>query len=265
MRWAWLAAALAFVSQGQGQGPRGNWPCGGRIDPSYFQIAEATGGSILLVAPWEIADAAVLTTEPDRHPQTIFRLAGTINPGPHEFRVPIDPSVESVVFSIAVQCLQTAEVIRPSGEPAAGADVTDFSNFAANRMTIVTRPAAGTWTIRAAGSGLAGVMVKARSTLGISNVEFAPAGGNSFGPSPAPGVENVVKIGVEGRPAQVEAAVVDAASKDIAPLALAPAGGDGVFVSRFTPGPGPFRVVIRGRDAGGAPFQRVYPPLLTAR
>jgi len=199
--------------QGQAPGARGNWPCGARIDPSYFQLAEGTGGDLRLLAPWEIADAAGLMLASDRHAQTLFRLGGTMNPGPHEFRVPIDPSVESVMFSISVQCLQTSEVIAPSGERAAGDGVTDFSNFVAERMVVVTRPASGIWTIRAAGSGLAGMMVKARSELGLAGVEFAPSGGNNFGPLPAGGVENVVRIHVNGRAANVEAAIVTAASR----------------------------------------------------
>jgi hypothetical protein len=260
-----MTAASAARDQQQAPGTRANWPCGARIDPTYFQLAEGTGGEMWLIAPWEIADSAALLEASARHSRTIFRLGGTINPGPHEFRVPIDPSVESVMFSISVQCLQAAEVMGPSGEPAAGNGVTDVSGFAAERMVIVTRPAAGIWTIRAAGSGLAGVMVKARSALGITGVEFAPPGAAGFSPLPSAGVENVVRIDVTGHPARVEAAIVNAASRDIAVLTLAPADSDGTYTARFTPGSEAFRVLIRGQDAGGAPFQRVHPPLLMTR
>jgi len=136
---------------------RGGFPCGARLDPSYFQVTEGSGGHLLLLAPGEIADAGALLAEFDKHRQTIFRLAGTINPGVHEFRVPIDSSVESVLFSISIQCLQTADVARPSGAPLAGGEgVIDFANFRAERMVITARPEPGIWTIRVAGSGLAG-------------------------------------------------------------------------------------------------------------
>jgi hypothetical protein len=265
----WLVAALtpggAARAQQQAPGARGNWPCGARLDSTYFQLAEATGGDMLLLAPWEIADSAALVQASSRHPRTIFRLGGTITPGSHEFRVQIDPSVESVMFSISVQCLQTAEVVRPSGEPASGDGVTDMSNFVAHRVVIVDRPAAGPWTIRAAGSGVAGVTVKARSALGIADVEFAATGSDRFGPVPAAGVENVVRIVVNGRPARVEAALVDAAAKEIAALSLAPGASDGTYVASFTPGTVGFRVLVRGTDAAGAPFQRVHPLLYTPR
>lgn len=48
-----------------------------------------------------------------------------MNPGLHEFHVPIDSTVESVGFSISVQCLQVADIFRPTGTSAAGEDVTD--------------------------------------------------------------------------------------------------------------------------------------------
>ncbi len=220
---------------------------------------------MLLLAPSEMGDPASvkLMTTPDGYPQTILRSAGTINPGTHEFKVPIDPSVESVVFSIAVQCLQTADVIRPSGEIASGDGVTDLGNFIANRMVIVNRPAAGVWTIRVGGSGLAGVVVKARSAL-QTRVEFVPPGGSQPSPGPFAGVENTVLISIGGHPSRVEAAIVNGASKEIAALALT-AVEDGVFTARFTPGADPFRVMIRGTDASGAPFQRVQAALHQAR
>src|SRR5262249_14934692 len=151
------------LSQQQQTNTRANWPCGARLDPSYFQVAEGTGGQMLLLAPSEILGSSDLALAFDRHPETIFRLGGTINPGPHDFRVPIDGSVESAMFSITVQCLQTAQVLRPSGADAAGNGVTDLSNFLATRMVIVTKPEPGIWTVRVSGSGVAGVIVKART------------------------------------------------------------------------------------------------------
>src|SRR6185312_7378681 len=137
-------------------------------------------------------DSAALLTAFGSHRQTIFRLAGSLNVGLHEFHVPIDSSVESAVFSISVQCLQVAEVIPPSGAFANREAVTELSNFRAERMVIVKHPEPGTWTLRVAGSGISGIVVQARSAVGISQVEFAPAPGKVFGIRPAAGVENAV-------------------------------------------------------------------------
>jgi len=264
-----IGAESAFASarrQDKPQTPnaRGRWPCGARLDPSYFQVTEGSGGHLLLLAPAEIADAAALLIAFGNHPQTIFRLAGALNPGVHEFQVPIDSAVESVAFSISVQCLQTTGVTRPSGAPlAAGDGVTDLSNFQAERLLIVQRPEAGVWTIRAAGSGVAGIMVQAKSALAIADVQFAAVGSPAFTRVPLAGVENVVRITISGRAADVQASIVDAAFRRTAPLTLTAGEAAGSYVSRFTPGTLGFRVMIEGKDSTGVAFQRVHAPLFT--
>jgi len=264
-----LTAAVAVVAwpqRGQQQS-RGaaDWPCGARVDPSYFHMAEATGGHLFLLAPYEIADSTPLLLEVDRHPQTVFRLAGTITAGVHEFNVPIESSVASALFSISVQCLQNAEILTPSGTPVAGDGVADYSNFRAERMVIVASPETGNWKIRAGGSGIAGVMVQVRGSVVLSSVEFASAAGADFRPLPAAGVENVVRLRISGDVRDVQASVVNAAFRRIAALTLTAGEDDGVFTSRFTPGAEGFRVAVTGRDAQGLPFQRVDASLFIAR
>ena len=264
----WTAAQSAFASglrrDKQQSSARAGWPCGARLDPSYFQLTEGSGGHLLLLAPAEIGDSAALLTAFGNHRETIFRLAGSINPGVHEFRVPIDSTVESVVFSISVQCLQTASVTRPSGAPlTAGDGVTDFSNFQAERMLIVQRPEAGVWTIRAAGSGVAGIMVQARSPVAIADLQFAAAGSSVFTRVPTAGVENVVKIDISGGVTDLRASIVNAAFRRIAPLTLTAGDTEGSYVSRFTPGAQGFRVLVEGKTADGTSFQRVHAPLFT--
>src|SRR5436190_17295630 len=111
------AATLLAASQQQAGNRPSAWPCGARLDLSYFRIAEGTGGHLLLLAPEEIGDSANLLIALGAHPQTVFRSAGTMQPGLHEIPIPIDPSIESVLFSVGVQCLQTAQVVGPSGQP----------------------------------------------------------------------------------------------------------------------------------------------------
>jgi hypothetical protein len=252
----------AYTQQQQRPGARAGWPCGGRLDPSYFQIAEGTGGHLMLLGPEEIADSATLLTSVGQHPQTISRIAGAIQPGLQEFSVPIDSSVESVLFSMAVQCLQTAEVVRPSGAPAIGDDVIDFSNFRAQRMVIVRRPEPGTWKMRIAGSGIGGLIAQARSAIGIVKVDFAPRQDASFAPVPRANVENILRIRMEGDPSDVRASLVDGTFQRLANLPLDRADA-GTFVSRVTPGVTSFRVLVTGTDAVGRVFQRLTAPLLT--
>jgi hypothetical protein len=197
------------------------------------------------------------------HPQTITRIAGAIERGLHEIPVPIDSSVESVVFSMSTQCLQSAEIVRPSGAPAIGDDVTELSNFRAERMVIVRRPQPGTWTMRIAGNGIGGIVVQARSPIGIAKVDFSSPGAPSGAPVPKAGVENALQIRVAGDVSDVRAYLVTGTFQRLASLALEPVDADGTFVSRVTPGITPFRVLVTGRDAQAHEFQRLSAPLLT--
>jgi hypothetical protein len=261
-----VALFISFFSSPRQQSstPRVEWPCGGHIDLSYFQVAEGTGGHLLLLAPEEIGDSAALLTALGSHRQTIFRLAGSLNAGMHEFQVPIDSSVASVLFSISVQCLQVADVIPPSGGFADRDAVVDLSNFRAERMVIVKHPEPGMWTLRVSGSGISGIVVQARSPIAISQVEFAPAQGATFGPRPAAGVENAVRISVSGATTEVHASVVNGLFQPVAKLPRETDQSTESYLSRFAPGADAFRVLIAGRDNQGLAFQRMYAPLYTA-
>ena len=254
-----FAAPLLVGAQQQAPNTRAGWPCAARLDTSYFHIAEGSGGHLLLLAPEEIGDSASLLMAFGSHPQTIYRLAGSLKPGLHELRIPVDSLVESLLFSISVQCLQVAHVLRPSGQLAGGDDVTELSSFRAERMVIVKRPEPGIWTIRVSGSGVSGVVAQARSGIGISQVQFAPSGSTTFTAVPTAGVENTVRIYVGGKPSEVKASLVSGEFRRIAELPLE--AGDGFYLSRFTPGADGFRILIEGKDADGAAFQRLHAPL----
>jgi len=264
----WFAAAAIFAApilvgaRQQTPNPRGSFPCGARLDPSYFRVAEGTGGHLLLLAPEEIGDSAALLTAFEDHPQTIFRLAGSMTPGLHEFNVPIDSTVESVLFSISVQCLQTADVVRPSGAIAIGDDVTDLPNFRAQHMVIVRRPEPGMWTVRVAGSGISGVVAQARSGIGISQPEFAPAPETTFTAIPKVGAENILRIRMSARVSDLRASLVSGQFMLLTELPLAAGETDSTYVSRFTPGTEAFRVLVTGNDAAGVAFQRMSAPLI---
>jgi hypothetical protein len=258
-----LAASVFLGAQQQPSTTRAGWPCDARLDPSYFQVAEGSGGHLLLLAPEEIGDSAALLTAFGSHSQTIFRLAGSLNPGVHEFRVPIDSTIESALFSISVQCLQVADVIPPSGGFASREGVTDLSNFRAERMVIVTRPERGIWTLRVSGSGIGGIVVQARSAIGIGRAEFASAQRGDFVAMPSPGVENTVRVRIRGDVTDVQASIVNGASKRIASLPREAGETPELYVSRFTPGADGFRLLIVGKDAEGFAFQRMSAPLLT--
>lgn len=263
----WLLAATLLAPPSapwhQVSNTRAGWPCGAKLDASYFAVAEATGGQVMLTPPDELPKAGVPLAALGEHRQTLFRRLGPMNDGTHEFRVPIDSSVESVAVAMSVQCLQNADVLSPSGARPQGDDATDFTSRAW-RVVIVKRPEPGVWTIRVGGSGLVGVTVQGRSAIAMQ-VQFGVADSTTLTRSPRPGVENVVTIHIEGAASQVEAWLVDATFERIARLPLEGGPTEGTYLSRLTPSTTPFRVLVEGRDATGASFQRLHAPLFTPR
>ena len=231
--------------------------------PAIFRVAEESGGQLLLLAPDEIADSTPVLLAITSHSQTIFRLAGSITPGLNDFQIPIDSSVESVVFSVSVQCLEAAYVLQPNGELASGDDVTDFSSFRAQRMVIVRRPQPGVWTVRVAGRGVAAVSVQAKSSIGVSQVEFGSGETATFTALPTFGVENAIRLRISGEVEHIEASVVSGVNESLGKLAVSHTDTPGAYLSRLTPNTSAFRVMITGKDAHGFAVQRMYAPLFT--
>jgi len=179
-----------------------------------------------------------------------------------QFPVPIDSTVESVLFSISVQCLQTADVVRPSGATAIGDDVTEVPNFRAQHMVVIRRPEPGIWTMRVAGRGISGVVVQARSGIGISHPEFLPASQTTFTAIPKAGTANILRIRMSGRVSDLRASLVSGQFTLLAELPLESAEIESTYVSRFTPGSEAFRLLVTGKDAAGVAFQRMSAPLV---
>lgn len=267
-------ACAATLAAAQDQQPqhRPGWPCVGRPDPTYFRIAEATGGQVFLFDPSEIADSGVLSLAAMRHDETIFRVAGSLEEGLHEFPFPIDSTVESALFSVSLQCLQVVEIVRPSGDVlAASAEGVDYHQFEAGRIVILKAPEPGTWRVRVSGHGLFFLVAQARSTLSLDRVDFVENGGRpghkGLFPTDRPpraGAPATLRIVVSGPARDVRARLVTASFEDIAALPLAAASGDGdqrEFLAEVTPPAGGFRVVVTGADERGLPFARVHAPL----
>ena len=123
-------------------------------------------------------------------------------------------------------------------------------------------PVPGMWTVRVAGRGVAGVAVQATTTLGIGGVEFSAAGGTTFTPSPAFGVENTVRLRT-GRIAQPQASRVSGLGESLGSLPLSAGDTEGTYLARFLPDAGGFRVMVVGRDDEGFAVQRMYAPLFS--
>ena len=253
---AFCASALV-LAQDQQPSSRSGWPCNGRPDPSYFRIAEGSGGQFFLFHPSEVAESGALMAAAMAHGQTVLRAGGQLAPGLHEFAVPVD-RVESLLFSLSVQCLQVAEVVRPTGAVLQAADAgVEYQQFEAGRIVTVARPEPGRWQVRLSGSRLFLAIVQARAVLSLEAPRFVPDH------LPQTGVAQVLRFRLGTGAQDVSARLVTQGFQDLAAIPLRTESGDAgeEFVGDIMPRGRPFRLVVRGRDADGLQFQRVHAPL----
>jgi hypothetical protein len=244
-------------AQDQQRGSRPGWPCNGRPDPSYFRIAEGSGGQFFLFHPSEVADSGALMAAAMSHGATVLRAGGQLAAGLHEFAVPVD-RVESLLFSLSVQCLQVAEIVRPSGAVLQAADPgVDYHQYEAGLIVTIPRPDPGEWRVRLSGTRLFLVSVQAKASLSVEAPRFVPEG-----PLQA-GVARVLRFSAPADAHDVHARLVTQGFQDVAaiPLRLVRDETGEDFVGELTPPARPFRLVVTGRDPDGLFFQRVHAPL----
>ncbi len=276
---AFVAALLVSASaQAQDQPPgRPGWPCAGRPDPTYVKTAEATGGQLFMFHPSEVAESGALMAASFSHRETLFRTAGPVEDGLHEYPVTVDGSVESVLFSVSLQCLQVVEIERPSGALVQASDEgADYHQFEAGRIVVLPHPETGTWKVRASGRGLLFLVVQATSPVSLGRVQLlarraAPSGEElvpGFQPART-GIPQDVSLSVSGDVQNVVARIVSAGFEDLGPVTRAQEAegenaGNASWRGRFIVPRGPFRIVVSGTGPDGRPFVRVHAPLLEA-
>ena len=151
------AHAAFLCAQQQVPPSRPGWPCvaGRAIDPTYIRTAEATGGQVFLFDRSEAGRSMILMQYSGKHEDTIFRSTGTLSTGSHEFTFPVDSTIESLMVTVTLQCLQSITVLRPTNtEVHAGEPAVNDNRFRSGQVLILTRPQAGAWRVRIAGAGI---------------------------------------------------------------------------------------------------------------
>jgi len=223
----------------------------------------------------EAGRSMVLMQYSGKHEDTIFRSTGTLSTGSRAFTFPVDSTIESLMVTVTLQCLQSITVLRPTntevhaGEP----DVND-NRFRSGQALILTRPQAGAWRVRIAGMGLFFVVAQARSSISLNRVEFVELGGRpgheGMFPVKGPlhlGEPRTLSVDLEAPAGETHFRLIDSAGETLEPLEMsADAGGQGdderTFEGKLTLKHAAFRVAVEGRDAAGYPYQRVLPRLI---
>ncbi len=235
------------------------------------KVSEGSGGQVFLLDPSEVASSATLLLARDGHDETLRRVVGELEPGTRTIEVNVDASVERVLFSVSLQCLQEVEIVRPSGVPVAASDPgVVWTAFQAGRQVGVPKPESGLWEVRLAGQGLIFLVVHARASLSLDSVRLVRPGGRpgheGFFRDDAPlvpGTNRLMEItmspGILGPTFEMRGST----DERLGQLPVRQPGSDGeqTYLSEFRVPGVPFRVVVTGRDAAGKIVQRAQAPL----
>jgi len=269
-------ALAAFLSaQEQARASRPGWPCvaGRAIDPGYVRTAEATGGQVFLFDRTEAGRSMILVQYSGKHEDTIFRSTGILSTGSREFAFPVDSTVESLMVTVTLQCLQSITVLRPTntevhaGEP----DVND-NRFRSGQVLILNKPQAGTWRVRIAGIGLFFVVAQAKSAISLNHVGFVEVGGRlgheGMFPVKGPvhlGEQRTLSVNLKAPAGETVFRLIDSAGETLEPLEMGTVDegeDERTFEGKLTLKYAAFRVAVEGRNTAGYPYQRVLPRLI---
>jgi len=269
-----LTAALCAQQQ-QVPPPKPGWPCvaGRAIDPSYVRAAEATGGQVFLFDRSEAARSMVPVRAAGKHEDTVFRAMATLSTGSREFTFPVDSTVESLMVSVTLQCLQSISVYRPSNtEVHSGEPNVEDNRFRSGRILILAHPDAGAWRINIAGAGMFFVVAQAKSAISLENVEFVEPGGRpgheGLFPVKGPlhlGEARTLSVRLRAPRSETAFRLVNSAGETLESLDMKPSdesSEDREFLGKLTLKHAAFRVAVEGRDEAGYPYQRVLPKLI---
>ncbi len=260
--------ALELYAQRQQHQQRPGWPCaGGRaVDPTYVAIAEGTGGHLYMLGPSEAAQTGTLMAWNRKHKVTVFRAMGEMGEGGAalEFSFPVDPSIESLVLTVSLQCPESVSILAPPGVEASGERV----DFRAGRALRVVRPTPGPWRFRLAGRGVFFVTAEAVSELSLDEARFVQPGGRPgheglfpMKTPPALGSQGLLELELSKAPPRgVGVRLVASDGRTLERLSVEPESQLLVRVPLRHPA---FRILVEGVDEGGWPFQRMQAPLTT--
>ena len=259
---------MAAQNQGSGQQQPSGPP---KYDPAYERVAHGSGGQVIYMNRADAGKTAAIV-DAKQNRESITALYGQMARGSLE--VPVDSFTSVLYITLSgSQAGSDLKVANPSGmqiDEGQGAQIVRMANTV---IVSVDHPEPGLWRADFVPRGVASIVATAKSDLFVATFEFVELRGR-------PGHEGYMKI--EGAPPAhhdvnaeftcsdntIRSARVELIGNDTRTLAfenfhlLGNEARDEYVGKLRVPGE-PFRVVIRGLDVNGAPYQRTYAPLFT--
>ncbi|HXH50475.1 MAG TPA: hypothetical protein VNM47_14120 [Terriglobia bacterium] len=271
---ALLACCLSAFGQQQ-QRSRIHYGPGvcGPADPTYIRTAEESGGQPLFLAPGEVAKSFALVSELTRSNHvTLLWARGELSEG-HDFVVPVDSTVERLVFSLSFDTAGgKLAALDPEGKEVTsrtlGAVITPLN---CGDIVTVAPPAPGKWHLRVAGKGRFWLEASGVSEIFMIDAEFVHLAGRPghegyfrIPGQPVAGDPAMLRVELSGKTRNVQFHLVSPEAKTLQTVTMK-ADSDGSdeseYLGELSLPESPFRLAVTGEDENGHPFERVFPSL----
>ncbi len=262
-------ATLAGTAQSNGDGQHQTNPP--QYDPAYERVAHGSGGQAIYMNRADAAKSAEII-DAKQNRENIAAIYGQTAPGSLE--IPVDSFTTILYITLSAnEAGSELRILRPSGRELEEGHGGHTTRMAQTTLVTVDHPEPGTWSADFKPRGTASIAATAKSDLFVATFEFVELRGR-------PGHEGYMKI--EGAPPAnrnmhaeftcsdntLQSAQVALVGNDLRELGheefhrTSPESAD-EYSGRVRIPEQPFRVIIRGTDVNGAPYQRVYAPLFT--
>ncbi|HEX2252730.1 MAG TPA: hypothetical protein VHQ65_05650 [Thermoanaerobaculia bacterium] len=248
------------------------------IDPAFAAIAEQTGGQLFFLSPFELGNVFGLVTPQLRDDfVTLLRALRTLSAGSpvEEVVVPVDATLDRVIFALSSTDSVTMTVLRPDGTAVApGSPGVSIVTLSGGRLITVETPQPGSWRMVLSGTGAANVAVQGNSPLRFPVFQFvelvnpihqalAPLPGQ-----PVLGAASIALAVLRGPVSETGFELVGLAGETLQPLDLElgnPHAALDEHVGSVVLPAQPFRVAAVGLDGSGTVFRRLYPAVFRAQ
>jgi len=249
------------------------------IDPAYFSNAEETGGQLFLLNQFQGEVAKVFDLV---RPQlfgdfvTLQRARGSfVGVGTQEYVVPVDSTLTTAVFSVAIDVKQSVTLRRPSGAVVAPSDPgVTLTSLASGAIFTITDPEPGAWRFAFTGSGEFRFAAQGNGPLDLFVFEFVElknpthSGFTRIAGQPVVGTTPTGLANLIGPFATASFRLVDVSGATLQPVTLSQDNPDAAadeFVGSFALPATPFRVAVSGLDTSGQAYERLFPTLFRAQ